>query len=653
MKKRTRITVVLLIVAVIGAIGWLVVRWNAAGRTGIVVTTTGPLDIRLWGIRPDAGDTIYDPNGKAIQETLGIARWDSPHWGEKSQRFDFIFELPDSNEPPQFSAFPRIGPSGENRHLGGGFDQQLFDYEGRTLLWLRATFPRTFKRWVLGGVWRSEAAFDAVDLTLNYYHGPPGKSIFTLKGPFEPNSTVSSEDSVYKVSFKEDVGSGSSAYAEFELSTSVSFGLNTPVVAYDASGNHNLAKTGSGRSSPQGSRIEYRAHGIPLKRIAAIAFGEQPRHITFNNVNLNVAGHKRRAHAAYLDQMAERLGLTVTSKNSGVPRFKSAAEALKVIDIVRGSGLLRAAEAIVYRRTRGERIDLNNLADEQAVRLRETLNRWLTAIDPEFRAWSVRIGLLCKWPEFVEPALELLERPVRRDYRSMPDAQMMVADALRHCAGGLSDDHVGRIADLLLGNGPRETLLRLMKLLRDPKTESRVEALWKLAKDDRPWVWWYAVERLAQWGEFADKQDSLPQKLKLRLFLIRGAAGFSNVEQTAGEAYKLAGELLAPQLHALDPGIFRDVLGSLIKNVDRQQVTTAMIGFLRRVEEGDRSVEYAIDEIVRYINAWYGLDIGGLGSDVDRQTPERNKYDWAAIVAETVEWYGSIQDANDANSGSP
>jgi len=50
MRKRTRIKVVLLIAAVIGVIGWLVVRWNAAGQSRIVVTTTGPLDIRLWGI---------------------------------------------------------------------------------------------------------------------------------------------------------------------------------------------------------------------------------------------------------------------------------------------------------------------------------------------------------------------------------------------------------------------------------------------------------------------------------------------------------------------------------------------------------------------------------------------------------------------------
>ncbi len=112
MKKRTRIKVVVLIAAVIGVLVWLVVRWNAASRTGIVVTTTGPLDIRLWGIRPNAGDAIYDPNGKEIRRTLGSARWGNPYWADSDQRFDFIFELGDSNEPPLMGTFPRLEVSG-------------------------------------------------------------------------------------------------------------------------------------------------------------------------------------------------------------------------------------------------------------------------------------------------------------------------------------------------------------------------------------------------------------------------------------------------------------------------------------------------------------------------------------------------------------
>ncbi len=185
MKKRTRITVVLFIAAVIGAIGWLVVRWNAASRTGVVVTTTGPLDIRLWGIRPNAGDAIYDLNGKEIRQTLGIARWGNPYWADSDQRFDFIFELGDSNEPPLMGTFPRLDVSGEGRPLGGGFGSRIFEYKGKRLLWLRTTFARTFRRAIFFGLRSVETDFDAVDIKLLYYHGQTRAGCATFKGAFK------------------------------------------------------------------------------------------------------------------------------------------------------------------------------------------------------------------------------------------------------------------------------------------------------------------------------------------------------------------------------------------------------------------------------------------------------------------------------------
>ena len=71
-----------------------------------------------------------------------------------------------------------------------------------------------------------------------------------------------------------------------------------------------------------------------------------------------------------------------------------------------------------------------------------------------------------------------------------------------------------------------------------------------------------------------------------------------------------------------------------------------MVGFLRGVEVYDYSGRAVADKIVKYVNLWHGLDIGGLGADINRQTPDLQKYDWPAIVAETVRWYDSRQDAN-------
>lgn len=466
----------ILIIAVVMATAltvWLFMRERAeAVASKITVVSDGPLDIRLWGIRPDDGDTIYDPNGKVIKETFGIAMSDLLYRGERSQRFDFIFELPPTYEPSRFEGSVRITPGGEDGGLGGGSSTQfLFDYEGRRLLWRKATFPRTFERSILGGLWKSDATFDTVDLTLSYYSGLPGKSTFSLKGPFEPNSTVSSEDTRYEVSFK-DVASNSRGLLEFKLSMGPPFRTNLGAFVYDVSGNRRLAGGKFSWSSSRVGQIDYEATGISLNRVAIITFGEEyyPHKITFNNVNLHVAGRKRRTYAAYLDKMSERLGLTVAEQDLAHYKFKNAAEALEVIDIVRDHHLLYAAIAIL--REPG-RIDPAELTDEQAKRLRQTLARWLKAVDPRIQAYAVEIGLLCKWPEFVESALEMLERPVVRGCHYSHDAQVTAAGALRRYAAELSEEQVRRIEDLLLDESRKDIHSSLRRVLKSRAAETR------------------------------------------------------------------------------------------------------------------------------------------------------------------------------------
>ena len=57
-----------------------------------------------------------------------------------------------------------------------------------------------------------------------------------------------------------------------------------------------------------------------------------------------------------------------------------------------------------------------------------------------------------------------------------------------------------------------------------------------------------------------------------------------------------------------------------------------------------------ISRIVKYLNLWYGLDIGGLGSDVRKQTPDLDKMDLEAVAAEAIEWYDTIYNSADPNT---
>jgi hypothetical protein len=186
-----------------------------------------------------------------------------------------------------------------------------------------------------------------------------------------------------------------------------------------------------------------------------------------------------------------------------------------------------------------------------------------------------------------------------------------------------------------------------------PESQARINGYWRLAEDDRPWLWWDAVERLAQWGQFDGKQDSLPDKLKLRLVLLRGTAEFSNPRQIAPRAYSLLPELLRPELRLLDASTFYRVLERIAEKLDREHATEAVVNFLRCVEDYDYSGQAVVDKIVKYINLWHSLNIGELGADIDQQTSELQKYDWPAITAEAIKWYENKQDASDSNSGSP
>ena len=639
MKRRV---VIIAVLAATGLAMWLFVHLRSAcGSAQLTVTSTGPLDIRLWGIRPDAGDVIYDLDGNETCQTLGVS-WDSSNWGEKVQRFDFIFELPDTGELPLFKELSRFEVNGEDRPLAISVFQQILAHEDRRVLWVRSTFVRTFRRSVLRGLWISNTKIDTVDITLEYFHGLPGKSVFTVEGPFKQGSVVSSDREVYDVSFTKDLAGG---YAFFELSRPTHFNRAMSVVVYDESGSRHLADRVAIRSKGQTGLIEYRVPNMSFDRMSSIAFGEQQYEITFKGVNLRVGGSKRRTYGAYLDKMGERLGLTMTGKELANYRFETATEALDVIDVVRGSMLVQAARAVLRQWPNPQ-----DLSDEQTARLAEALGRWITAEDPLIRAFAVSIGLRCKWPNFIDPAIELLERPAGLDHYAENEIRDRATQSLRYCAGELSDDHIRRIADLMLSETRWQIRSGLLRLLDTPKMESRIKAFWRLAEDDRTRLWWFAVARLSAWKAFKGKYDSLPDKLKLRVFLIHGRRGFSDPDQIEPRAHDLLAGLLTPDLRGPDSGIFCGVLAKIAEKLDVETKTEIAIRALPHIERFNYPDCEIADIIVKYVNLWHGLDIGGLGDDVNLQTPDIRSYDWRAITAEAIEWYDTEYNAADPNS---
>ncbi len=500
-----------------------------------------------------------------------------------------------------------------------------------------------------------EAGVDTIDITLLYYHGPRRAAIATFKGPFKRGGKFTDETGRYKISFSQNPKTGSGGYPSFEFNTKQWRDTNISALLYDAAGKRRVAKSNGASPGVGGMSIKYGMFDPTLKGIAMITIGEKPFEATFKNVRLDLHASKLRSGAAYLDKMAAKLDLNLTVRELARYRLKDVNETLDVMNIIRGKHIFSACNDILngYGGKYKNRPDLTALDGEQAQGLRQTILGWTEAMDPLIRGHAVRVGLRCKWPEFLEPAFELVEEPADYDYYYMWDAQHKAAAALLSYRDHLSERDIDRIRQILLHQEHRDMFSTLRRCLEGPKSESRIRALWELAADDRSWLWWGAVEKLAQWKEFEGKYDSLPEKLKLRLFIIKGAYGFSDAEQIAPKASDLLDGLLTLQLLALDVATFNRVLDKIIRNPDRKFATAALINYLGRIEGPDSSATFSITIIVRHLNLWHGLDIGGLGTDVTQISRDTHNHNWPAITAEAIKWYEGTQDASDANSGSP
>jgi len=251
----------------------------------------------------------------------------------------------------------------------------------------------------------------------------------------------------------------------------------------------------------------------------------------------------------------------------------------------------------------------------------------------------VKIGLRCKWPEFVEPALVLLNARTADNPYSRPTGKSDAAHALAGYAEHLTDSNIVRIGQALSRQTNPNIISDLKRCLIPNKSPPRIKALRDLAAHEGPWLWWDAIERLSSWSDFEGRHDSLPGDLKVRLFLVRGPHGFSNPEQIASPAHSLLAGLLTPQLRDHDLGTFYDVLRSIDKNLDRPDATAAMIAFLRRANVYDNSTAPAIDKVVKYVNLRHNQNIGKLGTDITQQTPNLENHPWPAIAAEAIKWY--------------
>jgi hypothetical protein len=619
------------------------------------VVNNGPLDIRLVGVCPDGGQQLYDASGRKLKATMGALGAFHTYWKDEDQCRDFLFEIPDVNGQLVFLPFPRIRVAGTNRGLSSGLSHYFDPTNNPATLIYSTTFDRTYRKKFF--FFRFTETIQYIDLTLRYLYGSRRQATCTFTGPFTMNQTVRADGAKpYYLTFQEGITLDGSGII-LRLETNEYFGDDIPAIVYDISDRRYVLNSHSGGGSGKTGQ-QYRGIVISPEKIAAVTFGEKPHEITFKNVAVDYPDLPNRTHPEFLDEMAKRLGLTdASSEYLAQYKFKNPQEALELIDIVRGDYIRHVFEAIRYGKTK---IDITKLDKATQEKIRRATTKW--AKTGHLARYGISLGLMGRWPEFFDIAIERLGRktPYTNGYwyyeRTWRQDNAEIANTMvNYRLDQLTAEQVQRIQELILKTDSESVLTFLFMYLNRTQSQTATDALWELAQNDKPWIWWKATEAW-YWRTSRRPQvyNDLSEEMKLRLILAKDEIRDENREE---KALKLLPEMFTPELGKMASDVWNKVRERITRQFDRKAATDIFVNYLRQLQSemtvrqwtSNNSFEgnsrWMTVHIIRTLNVWYGINIGNLGTDetegTDIHTLIRTQIEFQSLISEALQWYDS------------
>lgn len=619
----------------------------------------GPLDIRFVGVRPDNSDDILDAKGKKIGE-MNLSLRFSNNWRDDILRRDFIFEMPTINEPVLFLNGRSIKPAGETTDLWSNSFVPSYPERvaGRSYMILNTDIPRTYRA-SFAGLFNRNRRVRKVDVTLEYFHGPRRKTTFCFTGPFKTGQTFSADNKPkYKLAVidkKEFTPHGLPSLV-FRLTCPDRIAPDSPILFYDKTGDRHLAVLKRFKTNVNGTTIELYPLRTPLglSDIQAIA-AEEPCEFTVKDVLVDYPQRPARSYAEDLDMIARRLNLTgLSSEQLAQYKFRTPGQAIEVVDIIKsGWHVQQAYKTIRYAKPK---INLTSLDQATQDKIRRTATTWAN-IDA-LEKYGIQLGLMGKWPEFFDMALTRFgqekaygyypynEQTCRQDDGNI--ANTMVNYRMSH----LTEEQVQELKKLILktDNGP--VLRYLFWYLEQMRSQATTDALWELAQNETPLIWWQAVDAwYSHTSRTPSVYDDLPEKMKLRLILVERNVRDENLRT---KALALLPGILTPEMAKMASSAWYKACETITREFDKVDATKVFVTYLRQMQTEMTARQWTRDNafkgqaqstvarVIITLNVWYKINLGNLGENERADTSVRFMRTYAqfqTLITEAIQWY--------------
>ncbi|HKK17188.1 MAG TPA: protein kinase [Opitutales bacterium] len=587
--------------------------------------------IELFGVMPNGGSKIYDANGHRIGEGPPVGPWD---WSEEKQATALIFEIPEDVTLDWHRSL-KIRESETGKPLGLVFGVRTSNYLGKSRRIQTMSVDRTYERKTrFGG--SDQVPIEKIDITLQYYLPGQGRATCTFRGPFELQQSVKAEEGgvgVIRPGFGEN---GSSAVPWYHLTA---FGVTKdrsdyqPIFIYDKAGNRypifGKSPDISGDGETRNVELKFWFDKLPPNEISAITFGEKGQQKTFRDICIQP--QYRLDHPPYIDVMASALGLDAMSyKQLQDYTFTDVDEAIRVIDIVHGHHFHKAWQKI-------EGKDFASFSSEQQQKLRRVARSWLG----QDSAFGIGLGLRGQWPEFVEPAFQRLRQPLANYDRNI------IILALRNHYKNFDPEELMEIAKILENSDDLLDLYALLLVLEmNSDRPGGREALMHLARSEKVWLWWPAIKRLNMDRELMFGQ--MDRELQVKYLAQFGSERGLDRELIFRARMRLANSLSA-HLALISGETSRDVLRTVIDDLPRVEAEAVLLDLLEDIlkhwsdpkflENSSRGMDLAVRWVVRQLNIWHDLNLGGITADGHRQGLVQG-IDGYQVAREALSYFG-------------